>query len=126
MYVSANLLSYRWEDDVEARVASDVFEVVGVSNHERMSYLRTCCGGSRMRRTGCWRPPRAARGGPRAQSEICTGGWGGCEYWQYDPTGDYLRPVLQVLERVAGEYEELPCPGAGRRDAIAGLASPWS
>ena len=30
------------------------------------------------------------------------------EYWQYDPTGDYLRPPLQGLELVAGEYEELP------------------
>ena len=30
------------------------------------------------------------------------------EYWQYDPTGDYLEPALQGLELVAGEYARLP------------------
>ena len=29
------------------------------------------------------------------------------EYWQYDPTGDYLEPALQGLELVAGEYVRL-------------------
>ena len=29
------------------------------------------------------------------------------EYWQYDPTGDYLEPALQGRELVAGEYMRL-------------------
>ena len=30
------------------------------------------------------------------------------EYWQFDPTDDYLEPPLQGLELVAGEYRPLP------------------
>ena len=30
------------------------------------------------------------------------------EYWQFDPTGDYLRPPLQGLELIGGRYERLP------------------
>ena len=30
------------------------------------------------------------------------------EYWQFDPTHDYLEPPLQGLELVAGEYRPLP------------------
>ena len=33
--------------------------------------------------------------------------WGCGEYWQYDPTGDYLEPPLRCLSLVRGEYEEL-------------------
>jgi hypothetical protein len=48
------------------------------------------------------------------------------EYWQYDPTGDYLRPALQGFRLVAGRYEPLPGieePAAGRRlhSAVLGL-----
>ena len=30
------------------------------------------------------------------------------EYWQYDPTQDYVKPALQGLELIAGEYQRLP------------------
>ena len=30
------------------------------------------------------------------------------EYWQYDPTGDYLEPALQGAELRGGRYEALP------------------
>ena len=30
------------------------------------------------------------------------------EYWQYDPTGDYLEPPLQGLELIGGRYHRLP------------------
>ena len=39
----------------------------------------------------------------------------------FDPTGDYLRPVLQGLELVAGEYEEMPCRERG--DGTLAMAS---
>ena len=41
------------------------------------------------------------------------------EYWQYDPTRDYLEPPLQGLELSAGEYRGLP----GRELADGTLAS---
>ena len=30
------------------------------------------------------------------------------EYWQFDPTNDYLQPPLQGLELIEGEYRPLP------------------
>ena len=39
------------------------------------------------------------------------------EYWQYDPTNDYLEPPLQGLELIDGEYRPLAAP----RSAVLGL-----
>ena len=106
VYVAANLLIYYQEGDVEVRVAPDVFVVVGASSHERSSYL-------------LWQEPKApdwvleitsrsTRGEDQGRKRELYRRLGVTEYWQYDPTGDYLRPPLQGLELVAGEYEELP------------------
>ena len=43
------------------------------------------------------------------------------EYWQYDPTGDYLAPRLQGSELVSGQYKGLP-----GRDAAAGGLTMWT
>ena len=106
VYVAANLLIYYQERDVDVRVAPDVFLVVGASSHERSSYL-------------LWQEPKApdwvreitsrsTRGEDQGRKRELYRRLGVAEYWQYDPTGDYLRPPLQGLELVAGEYEELP------------------
>ena len=105
-YVAANLLIYYQEGNVKARVAPDVFVVVGASSHERMSYL-------------LWEEPKApdwvleitsrsTRREDQGRKRELYRRLGVTEYWQYDPTGDYLRPALQGLELVAGAYEELP------------------
>ena len=43
------------------------------------------------------------------------------EYWQYDPTSDYLQPALQGLMLDAGEYRRLP--GTELADGTLALAS---
>ena len=43
------------------------------------------------------------------------------EYWQYDPTGDYLEPPLQGAELIAGKYRRLP--GRELADGTLALAS---
>ena len=43
---------------------------------------------------------------------------GVAEYWQYNPTGDYLQPRLQGLHLVAGEYRRM----AARESAEDGLS----
>ena len=43
------------------------------------------------------------------------------EYWQFDPTDDYLEPPLQGLELVAGEYR--PLPARERSDGTRQAAS---
>ena len=105
VYVSGNLLIY-YEEGTRARVAPDVFVVFGAGKEERSSYL-------------LWEEEKA----PDFVLEITSPAtWrddqdrkrelyrrlGVGEYWQYDPTRNYLRPPLQGLELVEGEYEPLP------------------
>ena len=124
VYVAANLLIYYREGNKQVRVAPDVFVVVGASSHERSSYL-------------LWQEPKApdwvleitsrsTRGEDQGRKRELYRRLGVAEYWQYDPNGDYLRPRLQGLELVAGEYEEMPSrePGDGTRvmaSAVLGL-----
>ena len=88
-------------------MAPDVFVVMGASNHERMSYQ-------------LWNEPKvpdwvleitslSTRHEDQGRMRDLYRRVGMTEYWQYDPTGDYLRPPLQALRLVAGEYEELAC-----------------
>ena len=106
VYVAANLLIYYREGELDVRVAPDVFVVVGASSHERSSYL-------------LWQEPKApdwvleitsrsTRREDQGHKRELYRWLGVTEYWQYDPTGDYLRPPLQGLELVAGEYEAMP------------------
>ena len=124
VYVAANLLIYYREGDDDVRVAPDVFVVVGASSHERSSYL-------------LWQEPKApdwvleitsrsTRHEDQGRNRELYRWLGVTEYWQYDPTGDYLRPPLQGLELVAGEYEAMPSreQGDGTRmmaSAVLGL-----
>ena len=106
VYASGNLLIYYEEGNPKARVAPDVFVVVGTPNRDRSSYL-------------LWQEPK----GPDFVLEITSRSThredqgkkrslyrrlGVGEYWQYDPTDDYLDPALQGLELVAGAYRRLP------------------
>ena len=106
VYVAANLLIYYQEGNDKVRVAPDVFVVVGASSHERSSYL-------------LWQEPKApdwvleitsrsTRHEDQGHKRELYRRLGVAEYWQYDPTGDYLRPPLQGLELEAGEYEAMP------------------
>ena len=119
MYVSGNLLLYYREGDPRAVVAPDVFVVLGVANADRSSYR-------------LWEE----RKGPDFVLEITSRtthredqgrkrelyrSLGVREYWQYDPTGDYLEPPLQGLELSAGEYRRLP--GRELADRTLALAS---
>ena len=107
-----------------AAVAPDVFVVLGASNHRRTSYL-------------LWQEPKApdfvlevtsrsTRKEDQGPKRELYRRLGVREYWQYDPTGDYLEPALQGRELRGGEYEALPAAerGAGRlvlRSAVLGL-----
>ena len=105
VYVAGNLLIY-YEEGTQERVAPDVFVVLGAPRRKRTSYV-------------LWQEPKA----PDFVLEVTSRSthvedqgskrWlyqrlGVREYWQYDPTGDYLEPALQGLELVAGEYARLP------------------
>ena len=115
VYVAANLFIYYEEGNRKAAVAPDVFVVLGAASHDRHVYR-------------LWLEPKA----PDFVLEVTSRrtwqedqgrkrklyrGLGVAEYWQYDPTGDYLQPRLQGLRLVAGRYRRMTERGsaAGRQ-----------
>jgi len=106
VYVAGDLFLYYEEGNPRAVVAPDVFVVLGAPNRLRSSYM-------------LWREPKA----PDFVLEItsqstCTQDQGTKreryallgvpEYFQYDPTRDYLEPPLQGLRLVGKVYQPIP------------------
>lgn len=106
VYVAGNMFIYYEEGNPKAVVAPDVFVVLGAENKERFSYM-------------LWQEPK----GPDFVMEITSRSTrtedqgpkrgiyaflGVTEYWQYDPTGDYLTPSLQLFRLHDGNYEAIP------------------
>ena len=119
VYVAGNLFIYYQEGNRNAAVAPDIFVVLGVPNHKRRSYR-------------LWDEGRV----PDFVLEITSSStWeedqgrkrelyrrlGVTEYWQYDPTGAHLQPVLQGLELAAGEY--VPIAAGETAQGLPALAS---
>jgi Uma2 family endonuclease len=105
VYVSGNLFIYYEEGNPEAVVAPDVFVVVGAPKHDRATYQ-------------LWREPKApdfvleitsrsTRSKDQGPKRGTYAFLGVREYVQYDPTQDYLRPPLQGLRLVEGNYQPL-------------------
>ena len=106
VYVSANMFVYFEEGNPKAVVAPDVFVVLGAPDHKRRSYK-------------VWEEPkgpdfvleitshstRSADQGPKRRVYAELGVW---EYWQFDPTGDYLAPPLRGQRLIANRYVDLP------------------
>jgi Uma2 family endonuclease len=106
VYVSGNLFIYYEEGNPQAVVAPDVFVVLGAAPHDRPSYM-------------LWREPKApdfvleiTSRSTRSEDQGAKRGiyafLGVQEYWQYDPTGDYLVPPLQGLRLEGRNYQPLP------------------
>ena len=116
VYVAGNLLMYYEEGNRAASVAPDVFVVFGVPNHLRRTYL-------------LWQEGKApdfvmevtsqsTRQVDQGRKRDLYARLGVSEYWQYDPTGDYLDPPLQGFALSNGRYGE---PFAPER-----LGADWS
>ncbi len=106
VYVSGNLFIYYREGDPQAVVAPDVFVVLGAHSADRSIYR-------------LWKEPkspdfvleitsRSTRREDQVSKRELYRSLGVREYWQFDPTDDYLEPPLQGLELVAGDYRPLP------------------
>ena len=106
VYVSGNMFVYYEQGNPESVVAPDVFVVFGVPNHERRSYrvweegkapdfvLEITSAATFARDSGSKRGTYAFLGVR--------------EYFQFDPTSDYLEPPLLGLRLVRRNYEEIP------------------
>lgn len=107
VYTSGNLFIYYEQGNPEAVVAPDVFVVFGVENRQRRIYT-------------VWeegdRPPnfvleitsKTTLSKDQGAKKGIYAFLGVEEYYQYDPTGDYLTPTLQGLRLVDGNYLTVP------------------
>ena len=106
VYVSGNMFIYYEEGNPSAVVAPDVFVVIGTAKRERSSYF-------------LWREPtgpsfvleitsRSTRSQDQGPKRGTYAFLGVQEYFQYDPTRDYLVPPLQGRRLVGDQYVELP------------------
>ena len=106
VYVSGDLLIYYEEGDPRARVAPDTFVVFGAEDRLRQSYK-------------LWEEPKAPDFALEVASEntwredegrkrVLYERLGIREYWQYDPTGEYLGVRLKGHRLVEGAYVPQP------------------
>ena len=106
VYVSGNLwLSYQ-QGFPNAVVCPDVFVVKGVANHPRRSYKVWLENG----KTPDWVlevTSKSTRHKDEQDKPIIYAQMGVSEYFQYDPTGDYLTPALKGRRLVNGRYQLL-------------------
>ena len=115
-HATGDLLIYYEEGNPRARVAPDVFVILGAPKHPRMNYklweepggppdfvLEVVASANTHREALGWKRALYARLGMR-------------EYWQFDPTGEYLAPALQGLRLHGGDYRPIPVrPETGGR-----------
>ena len=106
VYVSGDLLIYYEEGNPKARAAPDVFVVFGVPKRKRPTYLlwkeeKVPAFVLEVASPGTWREDEGRKA--RLYERL-----GVREYWQYDPTGEYLGLHLKGRRLVAGRYEPQP------------------
>jgi len=119
VYVAGDLFLYYEEGNPSAVVAPDVFVVLGAPNRSRSSYM-------------LWREPKApdfvleiTSQSTRTQDQVTKreryAALGVQEYFQYDPTRDYLEPPLQGFYLVGNTYQ--PIPGTASSEGTLVLRS---
>ena len=106
VYVAGNMFIYFEQGNPESVVAPDVFVVIGASKKQRHSY-RTWEEGKKpdfvleITSAATYAKDQGAKRGTYALLGVR-------EYFQYDPTGDYLEPPLQGLRLTGRNYDNLP------------------
>ena len=106
VYVSGDLFIYYEEGNPRARVAPDVFVVFGVPKRKRMTYKLWEEGKvppfvMEVASRGTWREDEGRKA--KLYERL-----GVREYWQYDPTGEYLGVRLKGRRLVGDTYEPVP------------------
>ncbi|MEH2359115.1 Uma2 family endonuclease [Nostoc sp.] len=103
VYVAGNLFIYYEKDYPESVVAPDVFVVFGVENRDRRSY-KTWEENNQTPDFVLEITSKSTRSKDQGAKKGIYAFLGVREYFQYDPTGDYLNPQLQGLHLVDGNY----------------------
>jgi Uma2 family endonuclease len=106
VYVSGNLFIYYQQGNPKAVLAPDVFVIFGVGNQKRRIYKAWEEGNKLpdfvMEVTSATTRRIDEKSKPIQYAEL-----GVREYFQYDPSGDYLKPQLKGRTLVNGVYESI-------------------
>jgi Uma2 family endonuclease len=106
VYVSANSFVYYEEGNKAAVVAPDIYVVFGVRKRKRDNYKVWQEGGITpqfvLEITSATTQDVDQETKPETYRSL-----GVREYFQYDPSGDYLNPILQGVRLVNGKYEPI-------------------
>lgn len=107
VYVSGNSFIYYEQGKPASVIAPDVYVVLGVRKRQRLSYKFWKEGGIPpafvLEITSATTQEEDQEIKPEIYRAL-----GVREYFQYDPSGDYLNPILQGVRLVNGQYEPIP------------------
>lgn len=107
VYVSGNLFIYYEEGNPKAVISPDVFVVFGVSQRKRRSY-KTWQENKKLPSFILEITSKTTKKQDQENKPKLYASLGVEEYFQYDPTADYLTPQLQGARLVNSNYEPLP------------------
>jgi Uma2 family endonuclease len=108
VYVSGNLFIRYKEQNIEKRIAPDTFVVFGMSNEDRVSY-KIWEEGNKAPDFVLEVTSKGTVTKDREQNPFIYRNLAVKEYFQYDPTGEYLQPTsLQGVRLEQGKYVEIP------------------
>ncbi|MCL1462948.1 Uma2 family endonuclease [Argonema galeatum] len=120
VYVSGNLFIYYEEGNPSSVISPDAFVVFGVEKRERRSY-KTWEEEDKNPDFVLEITSKSTRSQDQGAKKGIYAFLGVGEYFQYDPTGDYLNPRLQGLHLVEGNY--LPCSATVLPDGTTSISS---
>lgn len=103
IYVSGNICFYYEEENPRAYLAPDVFVVLGLEKRKRRTY-KVWQEGGKFPDFVLEITSKSTVNEDQGSKKGLYAFWGVQEYFQYDPTGDYLNPQLQGLTLVDGNY----------------------
>ncbi|MGC9506259.1 Uma2 family endonuclease [Baaleninema sp.] len=103
VYVSGNLFIYYEQGSPKAVVAPDVFVVFGVEDKQRLSY-KVWEENNKLPSFILEITSKSTRSEDQGTKKGLYAYLGIQEYFQYDPTADYLKPSLQGLRLLDGNY----------------------
>ncbi|PSN10901.1 hypothetical protein C7293_26345 [filamentous cyanobacterium CCT1] len=107
VYVSGNLFIYYEEGNSKAAVSPDVFVIFGVSQRQRRSY-KSWQEGGKLPNFVLEITSRTTKRQDEDEKPRLYASLGVEEYFQYDPTADYLNPQLRGAQLIDGAYQPLP------------------
>ena len=94
-YVGGNMMMYYVENDTRTSVSPDVFVTLGVPKLPERRLWRTWVEGGRFADFVLEVTSRATRKEDEGRKKELYAALGVREYWQFDPDGDYLDPMLK-------------------------------